>query len=64
MGLFYNPERDNQMGDKKKKKPQNKWKRKVILKSLLMSQHKVRVTFSVIINYKRKYFYKQHVPKW
>lgn len=63
MGLFYNPERDNQMGDKKKK-TQNKWKRKVILKSLLMSQHKVMVTFSVIRNDKRKYFYKQHVPKW
>lgn len=63
MGLFYNPERDNQMGDKKKT-TQNKWKRKVILKSLLMSQHKVIVTFSVIRNDKRKYFCKQHVPKW
>lgn len=59
MGLFYNLERDNQMGDKKRKKTkQNKWKTKVILRSVLMSQHKVVVTFNVIQNDKRKYFSK------
>lgn len=35
-----------------------KMKRKVILRSLLMSQHKVMVTFNVIRNDKRKYFFK------